>query len=96
MNVARGGLLDYCAVKAAIEADRIGGLGLDVQWQEPVDPEDFFASHPKCASPPAPHCDAPTLAPRGSLQKQRIGGQSLDRSLDMQCSDWNMRLPKSQ
>lgn len=52
VNVARGGLLDYEAVKAALEAQHIGGLGLDVQWQEPVDPQDFFASHPKCGSAP--------------------------------------------
>ena len=48
--MARGGLLDYDAVKSALEAGQIGGLGLDVQWQEPVDPEDFFAMHPKCDS----------------------------------------------
>lgn len=54
VNVARGGLLDYDAVKAALEAQQIGGLGLDVQWQEPVDPEDYFATHPKCGSGPPP------------------------------------------
>lgn len=50
VNVARGGLLDYGAVKARLVSEHIGGLGLDVQWHEPVDPDDYFASHPKCDS----------------------------------------------
>ena len=50
INVARGGLLDYGAVKAALESKHIGGLGLDVQWQEPIDPEDFFVNHAKCGA----------------------------------------------
>ena len=33
VNVARGGLLDYDAVKAGLEFGIIAGMGLDVQWQ---------------------------------------------------------------
>lgn len=44
-----GGLLDYDAVKAGLESGHIGGLGLDVQWQEPFDPQDWIALHPRCA-----------------------------------------------
>ena len=33
VNVARGGLLDYDAVKAGLESGIIAGMGLDVQWQ---------------------------------------------------------------
>lgn len=40
VNVARGGLLDYKAVRAALESGHLGGLGLDVAWYEPFDPDD--------------------------------------------------------
>lgn len=42
INVARGGLLDYDAVRAGLVSNKIGGLGLDVAWQEPLDPSDPF------------------------------------------------------
>ena len=42
-----GGLLDYDAVKAALQSGQLGGLGLDVFAYEPVDPEDALAQHPK-------------------------------------------------
>jgi phosphoglycerate dehydrogenase-like enzyme len=40
VNVARGGLLDYDATLLGLKSGKIGGLGLDVQWEEPMDPED--------------------------------------------------------
>ena len=30
-----------------LKSGQIGALGLDVQWQEPFDPEDFVAKHPR-------------------------------------------------
>ncbi|KAH9330239.1 hypothetical protein KI387_002347, partial [Taxus chinensis] len=47
VNVARGGLLDYEAIKASLESGHLGGLGLDVAWFEPFDPADPIAQHPK-------------------------------------------------
>lgn len=47
VNVARGGLLDYEAVKASLECGHLGGLGTDVTWFEPFDPEDPILQHPK-------------------------------------------------
>ena len=49
INVARGGLLDYDAIKSGLDEGNIGGLGLDVQWHEPFDPDDFMANHPRCS-----------------------------------------------
>jgi phosphoglycerate dehydrogenase-like enzyme len=46
INVARGGLLDYAATKRGLETGSIGGMGLDVQWDEPMDPEDAVFKHP--------------------------------------------------
>jgi phosphoglycerate dehydrogenase-like enzyme len=68
VNVARGGLLDYAAVAQALESGKIGGMGLDVQFSEPCDPDDYVARHPavyltphvagvteqSCERPPAP------------------------------------------
>lgn len=42
-----GGLLDYNAVNGMLDTDAIGALGLDVQWQEPWDPQHYITNHPK-------------------------------------------------
>ncbi|XP_058090144.1 uncharacterized protein LOC131236753 isoform X2 [Magnolia sinica] len=46
VNIARGGLLDYEAVKHHLESGHLGGLGLDVTWTEPFDPEDPILKFP--------------------------------------------------
>ncbi|CAN6458387.1 unnamed protein product [Victoria cruziana] len=46
VNVARGGLLDYEAVKSSLESGHLGGLGIDVAWTEPFDPDDPILKHP--------------------------------------------------
>ncbi|XP_059461544.1 uncharacterized protein LOC132190539 [Corylus avellana] len=40
VNIARGGLLDYEAVLYNLESGHLGGLGIDVAWTEPFDPND--------------------------------------------------------
>ncbi|KAJ6433664.1 hypothetical protein OIU84_017375 [Salix udensis] len=40
INIARGGLLDYDAVVHHLESGHLGGLGIDVAWTEPFDPDD--------------------------------------------------------
>lgn len=52
INVARGGLLDYAAVRQGLEDGTIGGLGLDVAWQEPLDPSDPVFRHPRVVLSP--------------------------------------------
>ncbi|KAJ4757095.1 D-3-phosphoglycerate dehydrogenase [Rhynchospora pubera] len=40
VNIARGGILDYNAVYQHLETGHLGGLGIDVAWFEPFDPDD--------------------------------------------------------
>lgn len=47
VNVARGGLIDRDAVAAGLRNGTIGGLGLDVQWTEPVPPGDPLLADPR-------------------------------------------------
>lgn len=64
--VHAGGLLDYDAVKAGLESGHIGGLGLDVQWSEPFDPQDWIAQHPRCVAPPD-SCSCGSNVPQGCI-----------------------------
>lgn len=40
INLSRGGLIDYQALKEALMEKKIAGAGLDVFWEEPPDPTD--------------------------------------------------------
>lgn len=40
VNVARGAVIDYDALITALKNKTIAGAGLDVFWQEPIDPND--------------------------------------------------------
>lgn len=40
INIARGHLLDYEAVFRNLQSGHLGGLGTDVTWTEPFDPDD--------------------------------------------------------
>ncbi|KAI9034475.1 hypothetical protein DFJ74DRAFT_753607 [Hyaloraphidium curvatum] len=52
VNVARGGLLDREATLEALESGKLGGLAADVQWEEPFDPQDPVARHPRVVMTP--------------------------------------------
>jgi phosphoglycerate dehydrogenase-like enzyme len=51
VNVARGPVLDYHALHEALRDGRIAGAGLDVYWDEPVDPDDPILAHNVVATP---------------------------------------------
>ncbi|XP_052727250.1 uncharacterized protein LOC108332408 isoform X2 [Vigna angularis] len=40
VNIARGGIVDYEAVMNNLESGHLGGLGTDVAWTEPFNPDD--------------------------------------------------------
>lgn len=47
VNCARGAIVDREALEAALAEDRLGGVGLDVLWDEPGDPADPLLQHPR-------------------------------------------------
>ncbi|KAF8731707.1 hypothetical protein HU200_015637 [Digitaria exilis] len=46
INIARGRLLDYNAVFNHLKSGHLAGLGIDVAWMEPFDPEDPILKFP--------------------------------------------------
>lgn len=45
VNIARGRLIDYEAVAHHLESGHLGGLGIDVAWTEPFNPDDPILKH---------------------------------------------------
>lgn len=52
INIARGGLLNYADVEAALLDGRLGGLGIDVYRVEPFDMRDSILSLPNVIATP--------------------------------------------
>ena len=52
VNIARGGLLDYSAVEAALVDGRLGGLGIDVYRNEPFTYQDSIFRLPNVVATP--------------------------------------------
>jgi phosphoglycerate dehydrogenase-like enzyme len=51
VNMGRGAVVDYDALLAALKAGHLAGAGLDVAWQEPIDPGDELLRHNVIVSP---------------------------------------------
>jgi hypothetical protein len=54
VNTARGDVIDDAALLEALQAGRLGGVGLDVHTVEPADPEAPLYKHPKVRAPRGP------------------------------------------
>jgi phosphoglycerate dehydrogenase-like enzyme len=51
INVARGPVVDREALLEALRSGKLGGVGLDVFWEEPPDPADPLFSYEVVATP---------------------------------------------
>ena len=51
VNLSRGGLVDRDALEEALSLGRIAGVGLDVFWEEPPDPDDPIFQYNVLATP---------------------------------------------
>jgi phosphoglycerate dehydrogenase-like enzyme len=52
INVARGGVIDRDALVVALAGGKLGGVGLDVHWHEPPDPNDPLYADPRVVALP--------------------------------------------
>jgi phosphoglycerate dehydrogenase-like enzyme len=51
VNVARGPVIEYDALLASLRSGQIAGAGLDVYWDEPIDPDDPLLAENVSATP---------------------------------------------
>jgi phosphoglycerate dehydrogenase-like enzyme len=52
VNASRGGVIDRAALVDALASDRLGGVALDVHWNEPPDPADPLYADPRVIATP--------------------------------------------
>jgi len=52
VNVSRGGVIDREALVRALAGGTLGGVGLDVHWEEPADPADPLYADPRVIALP--------------------------------------------
>jgi len=52
VNCGRGSVIDRAALTAALASGKLGGVGLDVHWDEPADPADPLYADPRVIALP--------------------------------------------
>lgn len=82
VNCARGPIIDRAALEDALARGHLGGVGLDVFWQEPWDPRDPLYAHPKVVT--LPHVAGSTTAAYAAITDIVIGNiERLRRGEDL-------------
>jgi phosphoglycerate dehydrogenase-like enzyme len=92
INIARGSLVDHDALLNALNSRHLGGAGLDVFWEEPVDP-----AHPLFALPnviAAPHIAGVTDV--NMTQTLRLVVENLNRYARGEVPEFLVNHPLSQ
>jgi phosphoglycerate dehydrogenase-like enzyme len=65
VNAARGAVIDRAALVGALAHGRLGGVGLDVHWEEPPDPGDPLYADPRVVA--LPHLGGSTVEAFGRI-----------------------------
>lgn len=65
VNAARGAVIDRAALVAALAGGQLGGVGLDVHWDEPADPTDPIYADPRVVA--LPHLGGSTAEAFGRI-----------------------------
>jgi len=80
INLSRGGLVDYEALKDALASGKIAGAGMDVFWEEPPDPDDPIFDYNVMATP---HIAGSTdVSMRGIVKVVADNIRRLEKNLD--------------
>jgi phosphoglycerate dehydrogenase-like enzyme len=77
VNVARGPVVSYDALLAALRSGQLGGAGLDVYWDEPIDPSDPLLAENVSVTP---HVGGVTTGSYRRIAAQVVAGIELVRS----------------
>jgi phosphoglycerate dehydrogenase-like enzyme len=77
VNVARGPVVSYDALLAALRSGQLGGAGLDVYWDEPIDPSDPLLAENVSVTP---HVGGVTTGSYRRIAAQVVAGIELARS----------------
>lgn len=89
VNVARGGILDYNSMMNALKSGKLGGLGLDVFWEEPFDPSDPILDFENVVF--TPHVGGVTDVSYGNMAKILVStASSLQESIQDGASTWRV------
>ncbi len=82
INVARGAVVDRAALEAALAGGRLGGVGLDVFWNEPWQPDEPLFRDPRVVT--LPHVAGSTREAFGRISqivcenlRRIVGGEPL-------------------
>ncbi len=72
VNIARGPVIEYDALLAALREGRIAGAGLDVFWQEPFDPQDALLEQNVIGTPHIGGATGRSLVGIGTIVAQNV------------------------